>query len=214
MLVVPDHWGEAPIRAGTPFAAKLRRWAEAGNEIFLHGWFHKDVADHQGALAGFKARHMTAGEGEFLGLPREEAVRRMTEGRALVQDITGTPIAGFIAPAWLYGDGARAALSDTGMRLAEDHMKVWSPSSGAILCRGPVITWASRSRGRIASSLAAAAALRHASPFMRVMRVGVHPGDVTVPALIASIDLTMQRLAQACRPARYGELAEVRACAS
>ena len=63
MLVVPDHWGAAPL---TPaFKARLRAWSDRGVEMFVHGWFHRDTSAHAGTAA-FKARHMTAGEGEFL----------------------------------------------------------------------------------------------------------------------------------------------------
>jgi predicted deacetylase len=159
MLVVPDHWGEAKISAGTPFATRLRSWADAGVEMFVHGWFHRDTSEHTGADA-WKAKHMTAGEGEFLGLDGPEALDRMSRGKALIEDIIGRPAAGFIAPAWLYSDGAKAALGEAGFALAEDHRRVWAPTRGnKVLTNGPVITWASRSRNRQLSSLAAAAAL-------------------------------------------------------
>jgi hypothetical protein len=91
LLVVPDHWGTAPISASPAFQRKLRGWAEAGAEIFVHGWFHRDDADHSGGVARFKARRLTAGEGEFLGLDRAEAMRRMIAGRDLIEGITGRP---------------------------------------------------------------------------------------------------------------------------
>lgn len=205
MLVVPDHWGEAPLRAGTPFAARLRGWAEAGIEMFVHGWFHKDTAAHQG-LAAIKARHMTASEGEFLGLDAAEAARRMAEGRALIEDITGRAAAGFIAPAWLYGEGAMAALRESSFALAEDHMKVWVPQTGAVLARGPVVTWASRSGPRTASSLAFAALARAALHPLPTVRVAVHPGDVTKRSILASIAATMRRFASKREVGRYAQL--------
>lgn len=205
MLVVPDHWGLAPLGEAAAFRARLRRWAEDGVEMFVHGWFHKDMARHTG-LAGFKARHMTAGEGEFLGLDAPEAARRMADGRALVEDAIGRPAAGFIAPAWLYGPGAREALAASGFALAEDHLRVWQPRTGRVLARGPVVTWASRSRPRQASSLAVAALARAAFHPLPVVRVAVHPGDTTVPALMDSIRRTFACFA-ARRPAgRYADL--------
>lgn len=206
MLVVPDHWGEAPILAGSPFAARLRSWAEGGTEIFLHGWFHRDLTHHSGRLARLKARHMTAGEGEFLGLDGEEAARRMGDGRALLEDIVGRPIAGFIAPAWLYGPGALEALTAQRFAIAEDHLKVWHPPSGRILSRGPVITWASRSRGRIASSIMFAALARKALAGLPVLRLAVHPGDSVVPALVKSIDATLTALTRNRQVIRYADL--------
>lgn len=205
MLVVPDHWGEAPLK-GSGFATRLRQWASLGVEMFVHGWFHRDEARHRGPLDRFRARHMTAGEGEFLGLDTTEAARRMTDGRNLIEDIIGAPVAGFIAPAWLYGDGARTALTQNRFAIAEDHMRVWSPTTGATLARGPVITWASRSRGRILSSLLAARLLRHALRPAPVVRMAVHPGDMHVGALVRSIDRTLAQLMKSHQPARYRDL--------
>jgi uncharacterized protein len=204
MLVVPDHWNGAAIAGNAAFASRLRRWADRGIEMFVHGWSHRDDAAHKGADA-MRARHMTAGEGEFLGLSQAEALARMQRGKALVEDIIGQPAAGFIAPAWLYSDGAKAALAEAGFALAEDHMRVWRPADGAVLANGPVITWASRSRPRIASSLLASWALRKALQGAATVRVAVHPGDTGVPALLKSIDRTMQAFHRH-NPARYAEL--------
>jgi predicted deacetylase len=207
MLVVPDHWGEAPLKAGTPFATRLRTWAEAGSEMFVHGWYHRDTSEHESFAARMKAKHMTASEGEFLGLDEETAYRRMTEGRALIEDIIGRPVTGFIAPAWLYGPGAHAAMARAGFALAEDHWRIWKPAApDAPLAKGPVLTWASRSKPRIASSLFAAAALPPLLRRMPVARIAVHPGDTGVPALLRSISGALAKVARSHRPGRYAEL--------
>ncbi len=119
MLVVPDFWGESPILPGSAFATRLREWADEGVEMFLHGYHHSDDCRHPRWIDRVKAHGMTAGEGEFLGLTTGEARRRITEGRSLVEEVTGRAISGFVAPAWLYGPGARAALSDTGVSMIE-----------------------------------------------------------------------------------------------
>jgi predicted deacetylase len=204
MLVVPNHWGDAPIRPGSPFARRLRGWADAGIEMMLHGFYHRDDCRHVNRAARLRGSFMTAGEGEFLGLSREDAAARIDEGRALLEDVIGRPIDGFVAPAWLYGPGALEALADCAIPLAEDHMRVWSPATGERLARGPVITWASRSRWRLASSLAAAAALRRAP--LGVLRIGVHPPDIRHPALVRSIDKTFVAALRTRRAGRYADL--------
>jgi hypothetical protein len=208
MLVVPNHWGDAPIVPGSPFAARLRGWADRGIEMFLHGYFHRDEAAHARTRDRLKARWMTAGEGEFLGLTQLQAQARIEKGKSLIEDVIGRPISGFVAPAWLYGPGALSALHDCGIAVAEDHWRVWSPASGAELARGPVITWASRSRLRLASSLAAAAALRR-SP-ASVLRVGVHPPDCRHPRLVQSIKATFQAAGSSRRSGRYSDLLGLR----
>lgn len=205
MLVVPDHWGQAPLRDAPAFQRRLRDWADAGIEIFVHGWFHRDRHRHSG-IAGWKARHMTAGEGEFLGLDQAEAAVRMAEGKDLIEQIIGRPAAGFVAPAWLYGPGAQSALRTSGFALAEDHFRVWHPASGEILARGPVVTWASRSTPRQWSSRVVAALARRVLHGQRIVRVAAHPGDTAVPALMGSIERTLASFTARRRAGSYGEL--------
>jgi len=206
MLVVPDYWERSALRAAPAFQARLRAWADSGVEMFVHGWTHKDAASHRGAAA-VKARHMTGGEGEFLGLDHAEAARRMRDGAALIADITGRAPAGFIAPAWLYGEGAREALRESGFALAEDHMRVWRPADpGRNLVRGPVVTWASRSPSRTASSLAFAALARRGLHGLRTVRIATHPGDVSKASLIASIRATVTAFAGRRQVGRYADL--------
>jgi uncharacterized protein len=57
---------------------------------------------------------------------------------------------------------------------------------------------------RLASSLAAAALLRHAP--LEVLRVGVHPPDVRHPALVRSIGKTFKKVVQKRHPRRYSDL--------
>src|SRR3954466_195710 len=91
MLVVPNHWGDAPIIPGSPFASRLRSWADQGIEMLLHGFTHRDDARHSGASDRARASFMTAGEGEFLGLSGMEAAARIEDGRALIEGGIGRP---------------------------------------------------------------------------------------------------------------------------
>ncbi len=206
MLVVPDHWDAAPLSADRVFSRQLRAWSDGGVEMFLHGWCHRDDSAHRTSFARFKARQMTAGEGEFLGLAAAAAERRMRAGRDVVEQAIGRGVSGFVAPAWLYGPGAREALSAVGFAIAEDHLRVWNPRNGRILARGPVVTWASRSRARTASSLAAAALARVALRPFATVRIAVHPGDVGEVSLMGSIDRTIRHFIRYRHAARYAEL--------
>ena len=135
-----------------------------------------------------------------------EAHARLTRGRALLEDIIGKPVTAFIAPAWLYGDGAREALGECGFSIAEDHMRVWNPMTGERLAQGPVISWASRSRTRIASSLLFATVAPALLARQPLVRIALHPGDATVPSLMRSIEKTLQHFAQHREVVRYADL--------
>lgn len=207
MLVVPNFWDAAPLHKSPAFCRKLREWSARGAEIFLHGWHHRAEHLPQSRFDRFRAKHLTAGEGEFLAIGQESAVRKMRDGRKMVEDIIGNPVSGFIAPAWLYGTGAHEALAEAGFNLAEDHMHVWNPVSGETLATGPVVTWASRSALRTASSLAFARVAPAILSRYPVARIAVHPGDVSKPSILSSIDHCMSRLLRQGRvPGRYSEL--------
>ena len=155
--------------------------------MILHGFYHRDEARHTSRLARWKASTMTASEGEFFGLSYDQATARIVEGRALLQSILDREVEGFVAPAWLYSEGTRRALRDLGVRFAEDHLRVWSPVSGEVIHRSPVVSYASRDRRRIASSIVWS---RSASTLLRplaVVRHATHPHDFDVPALVGEI---------------------------
>jgi len=209
MLVVPDFWRRAPISEAPYFVQKLRRWADAGVEMMLHGWVHRDDQRHTHAGNAFKARYLTAGEGEFLGLSRDEAMRRLRDGRLALEDAMGRPVSGFVAPAWLYSPGTLEALGEQGFRIAEDHWRIWDPANGQRLAFAPVITWASRSRIRTASSLVLARLAPTLLEGFDTARLAVHPGDVGVPAIRRSIERTLGALVQGRTPIRYADLTAV-----
>ncbi|MBX9884974.1 MAG: DUF2334 domain-containing protein, partial [Novosphingobium sp.] len=79
-------------------------------------------------------------------------------------------------------------------------------AAGRVVAKGPVITWASRSKSRILSSLLVASLARRAPALLRDARIAVHPGDTTVPALLDSIDATYRTFVRTHRPSRYADL--------
>lgn len=199
MLVVPDFHRRAPLAGSPAFARWLRARADAGVEMLLHGFTHVDETEHRGARRRYLARTMTAREGEFFGLDAVEALRRLDEGRRAVEDAVGRRVDGFVAPAWLYGPGARAALREAGFRIAEDHWSVWSPADGRVLLRSPVVSWASRTPARLAGSVLWSRAATLALRPLRFVRVGIHPCDADHDSLVREIDRVVASFLRAGR---------------
>lgn len=206
LLVVPDFHRRGHLSSDREFSARLRSWADSGCEIFLHGFTHLDESRHDNIVARWAATRMTAGEGEFLGLPRREADRRLVEGRALVEQAIGRAVDGFVAPAWLYGDDSLAALAAQGFGMIEDHFRVWDPRNGRIFARGPVVTYASRSRMRLVSSILWSRLATIGLARADTVRFAVHPHDVDSPALLREIERALRAFARSHRPSAYAEL--------
>jgi uncharacterized protein len=208
LLVVPDFHRKGVLTAAPAFARRLRDWADAGCEIFLHGFTHLDESEHEDAAMRLKAQRMTAGEGEFLGLSYDDASGRLREGRAMVEDIIGRPVTGFIAPAWLYGEDSLRAIAAQEFALVEDHFRVWQPETGRVLTKGPVVTYASRSPMRLASSLLWSRIATLLLSRARAVRFAVHPHDVDSAALISEITRALTAFARSHSPAHYADLVE------
>lgn len=187
MLVVPDFWRRWSLEAHPEFGAWLRARANEGVEMILHGFSHQDETEHRSPLQAWKARTMTAGEGEFLGLSYEDARPRLRAGRAMVESVIEKPVEGFVAPAWLYSEGTRAALTDEGFHFAEDHRHVWDPQTGRVALRGPVVSYASRDRWRVAGSLLWSRTSTILLRGQETVRFAIHPHDLDVPVLFEEL---------------------------
>jgi len=206
MLVVPDYWHRWPLHDHPEFQRWLRSRADEGVEMILHGYHHLDESSHTRAITRWKAGHFTAGEGEFLGLGQAEAAERLLLGRNEIERIVGKPVEGFIAPAWLCGDAAGRALGETEFLYTEDHWRVWCPRTGETLARSPVVSYASRSRARIASSLLWSAIAPVALAPARVVRLAIHPNDFAEERLIRSIQRALHGFLGVRRPCLYRDL--------
>jgi uncharacterized protein len=76
-----------------------------------------------------------------------------------------------------------------------------------VLSRGPVITWATRTPFRKATSLLAAAVARRLLAPLPVVRLAVHPADTGHASTLASIEKSLISLLERRHAAHYSELA-------
>ena len=107
-LVVP-RWHGGAARSPALDAA-LDRLLAGGHELALHGYTHLDTAVRADRWRDRFLRGVyTEGEGEFAALEAGEARRRIKLGLAWF-DERDWPVHGFVAPAWLLGDGAWEAV--------------------------------------------------------------------------------------------------------
>lgn len=206
-LVVPNFWHEWPLADHPEFLAWLRQEIDAGVEPLLHGYFHRDEAEHPSPWTRLRGRALTAREGEFLGLGHEAARARIVAGGRLLTELLGAAPTGFVAPAWLYGAATRDVLAELGYAIAEDHWRVWSPRGGQVLARGPVIAYASRTRLRAAASLAWSRAATIALARQPIVRLAIHPHDLDLESLARELDRALAALTRDRAAIRYHELA-------
>lgn len=194
MLVVPDFWGAWSLEDYPDFIAWLKQRAADGVEMFLHGFFHHDTTPKDERSAWRKFCYQALGEGEFANIEEYEALKRLSVGRKMLENMLDVKITSFVAPAWQYSAGARAALKELGFSVAENRSCVWSPAQNRVLSKTPVIAYSNRSAARRHASIfwskLSATVLKDA----QIVRHAIHPDDFNDEALKNEITRSLREL--------------------
>jgi predicted deacetylase len=186
LLIVPDFHHRAPVASDRAFVRAMDARLARGDELVLHGLFHLDEAPAPRTPRDFvRRRLMTRAEGEFAALPAGDAAARLALGIALF-DALEWPLHGFVPPAWLTSDGARAALAARADRFdyvtarsGIHYLPQWHFEPTANLCYSP---W--NAPRRLYSRLAIRRELARAKR-IPLLRLSLHPQDARVPAVLA-----------------------------
>jgi uncharacterized protein len=197
LLVVPNYHARFPLGDHPDFVRRLADLARSGHEIHLHGLWHQAGTEARegdgrpGRLARLVAqRVVSAGEAEFSDLGQSAAAARLDEGGRILRSL-GLEPRGFVPPAWSMPAWMLDLLRERGYRHTEDHLYVYDPVRGKR--RGTLlINWATRSRGRLWSTLVFG---RLAWPAARVWptRIAVHPSDLDHPRVAREIAVLLAR---------------------
>jgi predicted deacetylase len=186
LLIVPDFHHRAPVGGDPAFLRAMDARLARGDELVLHGLFHLDEALPPRTPRDFiRRRLMTRAEGEFAALSASDAAARIARGIALF-DAHGWPLHGFVPPAWLASDGARAALAVRADRFEYvtarggiHHLPHWHFERTANLCYSP---W--NAPRRLYSRLSIRRELARATR-IPLLRLSLHPQDARVPGVAA-----------------------------
>lgn len=185
LLVVPDYHRRGPVERDLAFVRAIDRRLAHGDEVALHGYYHVDDGPvPHSPYEWLQRRYLTASEGEFSALTQHEAEQRIDAGLRMFQRLQWST-AGFVAPAWLLGDGARAALARTTVRYTSTHAHLEWLAVGRRV-HAPAISASARSGWRRWLSkrwLATAQMITRDAP---LLRVALHPADAGDEALLAA----------------------------
>jgi predicted deacetylase len=190
-LVVPRFHGRE--EESVPMEAALSAAVARGDELALHGYTHLDLEPAAGGLRSRFLRGVyTQREGEFAALSEEEARRRIGLGLEWFAR-RGWRASGFVAPAWLLGQGAWRALRSFPFAYTTTFSRFHLlPGAGAVF--SPSLVYTARNRaGRLFSPRAAdvGAALLGRAP---LIRLSLHPRDARYPELVRHAQHLLERL--------------------
>jgi uncharacterized protein len=174
LLVVPNYHRVAPMR-GDPTFCEWLRTAARRHELVLHGYFHMRPQRAGQWWENLVTEYYTAGEGHFFDLPRDEAFSRLEMAkREFVAE--GLSARGFIAPAWLLGREAEAAVKSIGFEYTT-RLRNFKDLVTGRLTLSQSLVWSVRAAWRRVLSLCWNAFLARKLSAAPLLRIGLHPAD-------------------------------------
>ena len=180
LLVIPDHHKRGHFIKNTAFCEWLRSRVKAGDEAVIHGYLHQRTARVSETFAEkLITRSYTAGEGEFYDIDYASARRLVFNAREEFRSI-GLHPTGFIAPAWLLSAEGERAIREIGFRYTT-RLRTVTDLAQRREWRSQSLCWSVRSRWRGAVSLAWNAHLFHRLENAPLMRIAIHPSDISHP---------------------------------
>lgn len=204
LFVVPNWHGEWPLSAHQDFVSWLKGCSAMGAEIFLHGERHDEQGSTRSLHDHFRAFGVTDTEGEFLSLSHEEMRTRIVRGLEALR-ACGLEPSGFVPPAWLGPKDWHQVVTSMGFSMSEDVSSIHLHGI-ATHVPTPVIRWSTRTPLRALLSVLVAEVRWRKAPQTPLMRIALHPDDLTSPRVRASIVRTLGRWLEQHHPWNYATL--------
>lgn len=204
LLVVPDYHRHGCSMADAGFCAWLQERQAVGHEIVLHGFHHERARQpDETARDKFITRFYTADEGEFYNLSYNGARELLDEAQ---RDFAGSDFnpRGFVAPAWLLGREAERAVIDAGftytttLRQVRDFVARREYTSQTLV-------YSVRSSWRRGVSLGWNRYLFSRLMDNGLLRLSLHPPDITYPAIWRQISGIIAEVLQDRAPTTYAK---------
>lgn len=197
LLLVP-RWHGSRLTESPAFCAAVDAMLaeDRCHEIVLHGLRHRDDGPPPSSLSSYLQRRLiTRGEGEFSALAADESLTRIRTGLADLQACGWQPT-GFVPPAWMLGQPARAALQSgaalPGLRYASLFSGLLDVRSGRFV-RAPALVYSARwpaGDALVRLLVSAWAGMASNAP---LLRLGLHPADALRPATLRHAQRLVER---------------------
>lgn len=192
LLVIPDHHHRMHFLEDAVFCEWLREQPAHGHEAVIHGYFHQRARrDGETPMAKAMTRIYTADEGEFYDIDRATALDLVSKGRGEFRSI-GLDPRGFIAPAWLLGAEAVAALRELRIEYTTLLGSVLDFKRDATH-QSQSLVWSVRSACRRGVSRLWNARLFRKLATNPLLRISIHPVDIEHPAIWRQIRTLVTR---------------------
>jgi len=202
LLVVPDYHHQGASMQDRQFVSWLRNLEAVGHEIVVHGYFHERPSRAaESFFEKFVTQIYTQGEGEFYDIGYDEAFRRIKTARDEFR-AAGLKPRGFVAPAWLLSSDAERAARDAEMEYTTRLRNTLDLRSGEIFSARSLV-YSVRNSWRRRTSLAWNGILSRIVADNPLVRLSIHPPDLSHPAIWRQIVDLISEMAPIRTPITY-----------
>jgi predicted deacetylase len=205
LLVVPNWHGTWALEQFPGFIEWLLDPSREGSVILLHGYRHDEVGSRRQWNDELRAWGRTAREGEFLTLDKSVAWARIQQGLTSLRSIGLEPL-GFVPPAWLARPETHQAVAEAGLKVSEDDRLIYRHPGDATPLKAPCIRWSTRTAFRSYGSAAVAEGRWLVQRNLPLVRLALHPGDLSRPVVRRSLVRTLERWLSAHEAVTYDRL--------
>ncbi|HEY8099768.1 MAG TPA: polysaccharide deacetylase family protein [Burkholderiaceae bacterium] len=182
LLVVPNYHRHKTYNQA-PFDRLLEQRLCLGDELALHGYAHLDEEKAPTGLWNkFVRRVYTLGEAEFYAIDADEARRRLNMGLEWFAR-NRWPITGFVAPAWLLGEGGWKALQEFPFRYTTTMRQFYFLPERKVI-HSPSLVYSARNTLFKHVSFLRNSAVYSMYQNAPILRIGLHPNDVLHPDIV------------------------------
>ncbi|MGZ3236018.1 MAG: DUF2334 domain-containing protein [Burkholderiaceae bacterium] len=182
LLVVP-HYHRHKTYNQAPFDRLLEQRLCLGDELALHGYSHLDEGTAPTSLWNkFVRKVYTLGEAEFYAIDENEAKCRLNMGIEWF-DRNRWPITGFVAPAWLLGEGGWKALQAFPFRYTTTMRHFYLLPERKVI-HSPSLVYSARNTLLKHVSFIRNSAVYRTYQHAPILRIGLHPNDVLQPDIV------------------------------
>jgi predicted deacetylase len=201
LLVIPRHEDRAPLDWHGPTRDWLRKLADSGATLAMHGFTHRMEGRVGNPWRWALARGFARGQGEFALSDRGDFARRLEASRAIFRRAgLEDALSGFVPPAWLLSKAAQIEVGQSGFAYHERF--------SGIVCRDVV-----RARRLIGFGSLTAIEARTTAAFGRWQaartpadtRLAIHPADLARPATVRAIRSILGALLDRLNPLSYAD---------
>jgi len=204
LLVVPEWHGQWPLERADGFMRWVRTCAAEGAELMLHGERHDEMGLPRRWRDAWLAFGRTAKEGEFLTLDHAAATERIARGLTRLRALGLAPM-GFVPPAWLARESTHEVVREAGLLVSEDADGV-RVHTRRVRLAAPALRWSGRTTLRAWGSCAMAELRWRTQRDAPLVRLALHPQDLTHPVTAQSVRREVARWVAARRIIRYDAL--------